>query len=170
MAVFNSRRLNDLAEVEQDMVMGETAEGDAPENIEGRVKTLLADPTITYAPSRACDPDAGCAHTESVRERGGKPIRPDDKLRLVLLYRNYKGPLGSEDRAAIGVERSGLNNADLQAITNMDLLGANKDSVWASRCRRGHVVAAAVELTERGRASVRDLALHSKSSSTRTWP
>ena len=72
MAVFNSRRLNDLAEVEQDMVMGETAEGDAPENIEGRVKTLLADPTITYAPARACDPDAGCAHTESVRERGGE--------------------------------------------------------------------------------------------------
>ena len=71
----------------------------------------------------------------------------------MLLYRNYKGPLGSEDRAAIGVERSGLNNADLQAITNMDLLGANKDSVRASRCRRGRGhVAVAAELTERGRA------------------
>ena len=69
-----------------------------------------------------------CAASPS---RGGWRSSPDDKLRLVLLYRNYKGPLASEDRTAIGIDRSGLNNADLQAVSNMDLLGANKDAVQA---------------------------------------
>ena len=46
-----------------------------------------------------------------------------------MLYRNYKGPLSSEDRAALGINSSGLNNADLQALTNMDLLAANKDAL-----------------------------------------
>jgi len=57
--------------------------------------------------------------------------RPDDKVRIVLLYRNYKGPLSAEDKAAIGLDKSGLNTADMQALANMDLLGANKDSVGA---------------------------------------
>jgi len=114
------------------MVTGETPEGDFPTNIEGRIKTLLTDPTITYdATAETKEVETSMLRTPLSVCDDADVNRPDDKVRIVLLYRNYKGPLSAEDKVAIGLDKSGLNTADMQALSNMDLLGANKDSVRA---------------------------------------
>eukprot|EP00158_Paraphelidium_tribonemae_P008493 Partr_v1_DN28591_c1_g1_i2_m73046 putative syntaxin binding protein len=94
MTVFSTRRLNDLAAVEQDLATGETADGDVPRKIEIDMIPLLDNKNVSIY----------------------------DKVRLLMLYIISKDGLKEEDRRRL-FEHANISSELSTAITNLALLG-----------------------------------------------
>lgn len=93
-SIFERRKLDSMAAVEQDLAMGETADGKAPRNVMIDMVPLLDDNAIPAM----------------------------DKLRLLLLYIVAQEGIQDSDRRRL-LEVSKLSLEDAQAITNMSIMG-----------------------------------------------
>ncbi|KAJ3216032.1 vacuolar sorting protein VPS33/slp1 [Dinochytrium kinnereticum] len=98
-SLFERRRLDSLAAVEQDLATGETADGKIPKNIIINMGPLLDDPSI----------------------------QAYDKLRLLILYIIAQEGIMDADRRRL-LEASKLSLEDSQAITNLGLIGVKLTS------------------------------------------
>ncbi|KAJ3068698.1 vacuolar sorting protein VPS33/slp1, partial [Podochytrium sp. JEL0797] len=93
-SIFERRRLDSVAAVEQDLATGETAAGTAPRNIMMDMTPILIDTVIP----------------------------PYDKLRILMLYIIAQEGIHDTDRKRL-LDAAKLTLQDSQAITNLGLLG-----------------------------------------------
>jgi len=94
MNIFNKKRLNDIGNVEQCLATGENSDGTEPKQIVMDMVPLLIDRSISSL----------------------------DKVRLLMLYIIIKHGLQDEDRRKL-LDRAGLSLNEIQAITNLSMLG-----------------------------------------------
>ena len=106
--MFQKFKLAEVAAVEQDLATGETADGDAPKNVEVSMIPLLDDPNVRYA---------FCVHNMLVI-----PCRIEDKVRLLMLYIIGKEGVRDEDRRKL-LEHARISSDQTNSITNLALLG-----------------------------------------------
>ncbi|KAJ3409160.1 vacuolar sorting protein VPS33/slp1 [Chytridiales sp. JEL 0842] len=92
--IFERRKLDSVASVEQDLATGETADGKVPRNVMMDLVPLLDDPAMV----------------------------PYDKLRLLMLYIIAQEGIQDADRRRL-LEVSKLQVEDSQAITNLNYFG-----------------------------------------------
>ncbi|KAJ1560234.1 vacuolar sorting protein VPS33/slp1, partial [Cladochytrium tenue] len=93
-SIFERRKLDSVASVEQDLAVGETADGRVPRNAMVDMVPILDDPAVPSV----------------------------DKLRLLLLYIIAQEGIQDGDRRRL-LEVSRLSLEESQAITNLSLLG-----------------------------------------------
>jgi syntaxin-binding protein 1 len=95
MAIFQQRKLPDIASVEQTLATGLDEDYRKPKNLADQLVRLLDDESTA----------------------------PQDRLRLILLYILYKDGIVAEDIPRL-LAHAGLPPQNLETMTNMELLGA----------------------------------------------
>eukprot|EP01097_Dermamoeba_algensis_P005726 TRINITY_DN3623_c0_g1_i1.p1 TRINITY_DN3623_c0_g1~~TRINITY_DN3623_c0_g1_i1.p1 ORF type:complete len:605 (-),score=165.82 TRINITY_DN3623_c0_g1_i1:264-2078(-) len=108
---FSKRNLKNYGLLEQDLANGEDAEGNSPQNLLGRLTSLMND---TSVPSK---------YSEDQRV---------DKLRLLCLYAASQGSVDSSVRALIS--QTGINQATVEkALKNIVSLGTGVQGIKKSK-------------------------------------